>query len=293
MHVRQAAHAFILAGQRAWFHDEGFAYGPVHTYDALRLPGPDPRARKAHVLVPWSYGDGARYPVVYMNDGQTALFPGGLAKRGWQVAQTLGQLLEQGRIPPVIVVALHPIERDAEYTHAPTFPGRPYGGLETYARHVAEAVKPWVDSAYLTQPERDRSVMLGSSHGGLAAFYTGCRYPDRFGRIGALSPSFWVGRGANGGSIRSPLETSELLDRTRATLQDHARRPKIWIDWGLSGDGSMRGAQQMAALLPRAFGYELGRDLWVHEDPIGGHNEEAWSHRFGLVMEAFFGTQKP
>ena len=89
------AHEFWLAGQRAWFHDEGFAYGPVHTYDALHLPGPNPRERKVHVLVPWNYDQmDQRYPVVYMNDGHTAFFSDGLAGRSWRVAETLARLTD-------------------------------------------------------------------------------------------------------------------------------------------------------------------------------------------------------
>jgi predicted alpha/beta superfamily hydrolase len=283
------AHEFRLGGQQAWFHDEGFTYGPVHTYDALRLPGPDERARKVHVLLPWDYSESnERYPVVFMNDGHTAIFGGGLDNRTWHAADTVGELTKTGRIEPVIIVAVHPINRNAEYTHAPTFAGQPYGGLDTYARYCTEALKPWVDEAYRTEPKAARTAIVGSSHGGLAAFYTACRAPERFGLVGALSPSFWVGRGANGSSIRLPLRDSELVRMARPTLADPSRRPKVWIDWGLDGDGAMRGAREMAELLQQEFGYRAGRDLWVHEDAHGGHNENAWGYRFRLLMETFF-----
>ena len=36
-------------------------------------------------------------------------------------------------------------------------------------------------------------MILGSSHGGLAAFYTATQYPEQFRCVAALSPSFWVG----------------------------------------------------------------------------------------------------
>ena len=42
----------LAGGQHGWAHDEGFSYGTVHTFDALALPGVDPRPRKVHVLVP-------------------------------------------------------------------------------------------------------------------------------------------------------------------------------------------------------------------------------------------------
>jgi hypothetical protein len=53
----------------------------------------------------------------------------------------------------------------------------------------------------------------------------------------------------------------------------------------------------MAELLERAYGYRTQRlsgtetpdpavDLWVYEDAVGGHDEEAWAWRFGLLMRA-------
>jgi hypothetical protein len=36
----------------------------------------------------------------------------------------VGGLVAAGRLPPVLVVALHPVDRDREYTHAPGFPGK-------------------------------------------------------------------------------------------------------------------------------------------------------------------------
>jgi hypothetical protein len=31
------------------------------------------------------------------------------------------------------------------------------------------------------------------------------------------------------------------------------------------------------------------RDLFYFEDPIGGHDERAWAHRFELFLRKFFG----
>lgn len=280
------AKRIVLGGQVAWAHDEGWAYGIVHTFDALALEGQPPR--KVHVLLPREHARGGSFPVVYMNDGQTALFAGGPGGKSWNVGQTLSALRAEGAIAPVILVAIHPVDRGREYTHAPWFPNQPYGGLLDYARYVAGPLKRFIESNYPVAAIRARTMALGSSHGGLAAFYTAMIAPDSFGLVGALSPSFWVGLGRHGGDIRGELVTSTLLDVARPVLADRSRRPRLWIDWGERGDGGRGGAQRMVALLEGEFGYERGRDLEVVADPLGGHDEVAWAWRFGLLMRRFY-----
>ncbi len=275
-------HTFSLGGQSAWFHEEGFDYGPVHTYDALKVGGPDDLPRKVHVLVPRDYAESReRYPTFYLNDGQTALFPGGTMGKCWSIGQTMSALFAEGKIARSLIVAVHPLVRDREYTHAQGMPGSQFGGLDDYAGYIAGPLKTFIDKNYRTDPSAEKSATVGSSHGGLAAFYTACKYPDRFRRAFALSPSFWVGRGDS-------MSSSPLVTALRETLIDRTRRPDIWIDWGLIRDGAVRGAREMAALLQSEFKYELGRDLWIHEDREGGHDEESWGRHFGLFSQTLY-----
>jgi len=277
------AHLFTLGGQSAWFHDEGFDYGPVHTFDALRLGAAD-AGRKVHVLVPRDYLEtDACYPTLYMNDGQTALFPGGSMGKCWNVGQTMSALWQQGKIRRALIVAVHPLDRDREYTHLKGMPGAHFGGLDEYARYIAGPLKTFIDTNYRTAESAEESATIGSSHGGLAAFYTACHHPERFNRAFALSPSFWVGRG-------DLLNKSPLVDGVRDLLKDVEKRPKIWIDWGLNRDGAIYGAREMASLLQSEFHYELGRDLWVREDREGGHDEASWGRHFGLLMQLLYGV---
>ncbi|RYE93148.1 MAG: alpha/beta hydrolase, partial [Myxococcales bacterium] len=198
-------------------------------------------------------------------------------------------LTQANEAPRLLIVALHPVDRDREYTHAPWFPGRPYGGLEAYAAHVAGPVRDWVDASYPTVPDPRLTAAVGASHGGLAAFYTAARHPGRFGLVGAQSPSFWVGRGDDGSSIRSPLGPSELMHRLGPALRDRAARPTVWIDWGLNGDGGRHGAREMAELLRDDYAYTPGSDLFTFEDPPAGHDEDAWAYRFPAMMRALYG----
>jgi len=83
---------------------------------------------------------------------------------------------------------------------------RPYGGVLPYANYVAYGIKKWIDEAYRTIPDSEHTAivgtsrnlslytflmvvmlimndiqLIGSSHGGLAAFHIAMSYPERFG----------------------------------------------------------------------------------------------------------------
>jgi pimeloyl-ACP methyl ester carboxylesterase len=287
--------AITIGGQSAWLHDEGFSYGYLHTYDQIQLGKDEPR--KVHVLLPWGYeSSGAQYPVVYMNDGGVVFWPGGSAYKSWNVAQTLGELQHKSR--EVIVVVVCPHERNREYTHTRWSTQYDFGGVEEYSDYLAYDLKPFIDAHYRTMIAGEETSIVGSSHGGLAAFYTACRRPEHFGKAGALSPSFWVGVDFDLVDSDQALSGSSLLQAIDTTLRDAARRPTLWIDWGLVRDGgfhnsviealSAKRSQEMIALLIKDYGYTIRQNLLVHVDPVGGHDEDAWAYRFGLLIQAFY-----
>jgi pimeloyl-ACP methyl ester carboxylesterase len=277
-----------LFGQNAWVHDEGLAYGYFHTYDALQLGSDAPR--KVHVLLPRSYG-ARRYPVVYMNDGDVVFWPGGSAHKSWRVAQTLSEM--QPRLD-VIIVAVCPHERNREYTHTRWSSQYDYGGASTYSDYLANDLKPFIDQAYQTDPSAAATSIVGSSHGGLSAFYTACRHPKIFGKAGVLSPSFWVGVDFDLTASNARLSESSLIHQLDNSLQEADPKPTFWIDWGLRRDGgfhnsvieelSTKRSIEMIEILQERYGYKEGKNLFVHIDPIGGHDEDAWAYRFGLFL---------
>lgn len=290
---------FTLGGQQAWSHDEGFASGYFHTYDALAVGGAAPR--KVHVFLPRSYPEScARYPVVYMNDGDTTFWPGSVGKT-WDVAERLAELYAAGGLPEVMVVAVHPLNRDEEYTHAAFAPNRACCEADGYADYLGDQVKGFIDAQYRTRPEREATAIVGSSHGGLGAFLVATMRPDRFGMAGCLSPSFWAGLDpVHGGAYPGgALATSALLDLARPTLESAALRPKLWIDWGLVRTGGFHNSgieaaattrgQEMVSLLEASFGYGATTLGWA-EDPAGEHDEISWSRRFPDVMQFFYGN---
>ena len=288
-------HLIHLNGQSAYYHDEGDQSGYFHTYDGLQLNNFQDRPRKIHVFLPRCYDHSVNhYPVVYLNDGNTTFWPGGLSPYSWDVANTLGELYQNGKIRPLIIVAVHPLNRNYEYLHVKEF-SSPFtkegGGLADYSDYLVR-LKDFIDNTYKTINNPASTTILGSSHGGLAAFYTGCVHREHFGNIGAFSPSFWVGGVYN-------LRATPLMAQVRNYLcANNLNRPRIWIDWGMKRSGGLhnfliehlatRWGKEMVKLLQKDYCYVLNKNLFQHEDKIGGHDERAWAYRFGLMMQKFY-----
>jgi enterochelin esterase-like enzyme len=297
------AESFTVGGFVAHRHDHGHSAGVFHTYDAFTGTAERSKPRTVHVFIPRDYDlVTTRYRVVYMNDGDTAFFRAGLANQSWDVGRTLSQLYAHRTVPDLIIVAVCAVDRNREYTHEPWFESQ-YGGLDLYSGFLANDLKKSIDANYRTLPDAADTMVVGSSHGGLASFYTALRWPGSFGFVAAMSPSFWVGvDDATRFPCVLPIQERALVDATIVqrfadVLANAARRPRIYLDWGLSRTGGPHNAcieeratsrgREMAGILVGRFGYRLGYDLIVVEDDVGEHTEETWGRRLPPVLRHF------
>jgi pimeloyl-ACP methyl ester carboxylesterase len=310
--AKDAPYPMRLAGQDAWIYDKKFHAGYFHTFDRICIGnGAQKEPRKIHVFLPRSYTNTQkRYPVVYMNDGDTAFFEGGPANKTWDVAGVLAEGYAGGAFEEVIVVAICPLDRDGEYTHVHWLVNRQCCGLPAYASYIADAVKPFIDGAYRTRPGASDTTIVGSSHGGLASFYIAANRGDVFGKAIAMSPSFWAGLdnvelvgilfGAvpqavgllNEVAVGRPLSGSALMRAVDAGLRTW--RPRLYLDWGLVRTGGMHNSvieeraakrgNEMTSLLISSFGYVKNTSLFTVEDPHGEHEERSWGRRLGYAL---------
>src|SRR6185295_2692702 len=192
--------------------------------------------RDVDVYLPASYSAArARYPVVYMHDGQNLSDPRTAFAGTWDIEPTLERLAQRGI--EAIVVGVHNVGADRLAEYSP-FPDRREGGGEAdaYLAFLAQSLKPRINRTFRTRPERDATVMLGSSMGGLVSLYAYFRFPSVFGRAGAMSPSIWYGQGAVLAFIAQ------------------ARTPpgRIYVDIGTNeGAETLRDARRLGRLLVR------------------------------------------
>ena len=218
------------------------------------------------VWLPPGYGEqpDARYPVLYMHDGQN-LFDAATSFSGeWHLDETAGSLVRSGTIEPLIIVGIYNTGayRIDEYT--PTRDGAKQAGGKAlqYGRMLTAELKPFIDGLYRTRPAAADTGLGGSSLGGLVSLYLGLLNPGIFGRLAILSPSVW-------------WDNRFIVRRIRALRSGPADR--IWLSVGTAeGDGVVDAARRVrGALLHR--GWTEGVNLKYAELEGAEHNEAAWA----------------
>lgn len=231
------------------------------------------RSRDITVYLPPGYTrDGARMPVLYLNDGQNLFEPDRAHVRGqhWRVGETVDALVATGVIPPLIVVGIDNTGTSRIHEYTPTSDTRLGGGRAgDYGRFLIEELKPFVDRTYRTVADPASTALGGSSLGALVTLHIGFTQPGAFGALVAMSPSVWWDR-------RVILST---IRRTRP------RPPlRIWTDMGTAeGRRALDDARMLKAALVGA-GWSMGRDLHYGEYEGATHSETAWAERFGAVL---------
>lgn len=149
-------------------------------------------SHKVWVYLPPNYATSTkRFPVIYMHDAQN-LFDAETSYAGeWSVDETLNNYYKTSKNGFIVVGVENGGEkRIEEYT---PWPNKKYGGGKgaIYIDFLVNELKPYIDENYRTKTKAKHTAIIGSSLGGLISFYGGLKYPDVFGKIGALSPSFW------------------------------------------------------------------------------------------------------
>jgi predicted alpha/beta superfamily hydrolase len=240
--------------------------------------------RGVWIYLPPTYDENraARFPVVYMHDGQNLFDPraafGGVA---WDADGAMDGGAESGAIREAILVGVeNNASRIDEYT--PTRDATVMGGGrgDLYLRFLVDEVKPMIDREFRTLPGRETTAIVGSSLGGLISLYAGVRRPDVFGVVGALSPStWWDGR---------------VILREVMSLAGRPVRPiRVYVDSGDAGtsrDG-VDDTRELAATL-RTLGYAEGTTLRHVVQPGGQHSERFWAMRLPGALAFMLGPRE-
>lgn len=124
-----------------------------------------------------------------MHDGQN-LFDETTSFAGeWNIDEKLDSLRAE-----LIVVGIETKEKRIE--ELTPFAHQNHGGgkADSYLDFIVNTLKPEIDSQYRTKTGAKHTMMIGSSLGGLTAFYALLKYPRVFGKAGAFSPAFWFNR---------------------------------------------------------------------------------------------------
>lgn len=275
-----------IGGQTAWLHDKGAADGTFCTFDSLKLKGFP--SHKVHVWRPNEQAD--ERPLLLLNDGQAAFFPGGLSGDSILAHEAALAWSRQTGRPAPMVVGVCPNDRNWEYQQLRLLGG---GGLPEYARYLADALVPFLESCFSLISDPPCRIVAGASHGGLAAFYTAAVHPDVFGGAICMSSSFWSNH-------PDPQHDTALLPHVMEGLKG-PHRPRFWIDWGMVRSGgphnvviewlATAAGRMMVRDLQHHYGYTVGQDLFWQEDPDGQHTEKSWQRRLPAALKALMPTE--
>jgi len=231
------------------------------------------------VLLPPSYDEqtARHYPVLYALDGQ-ALWSGSTDPFGsWALDTVIDQLLELAVMGELIVVGIDTSQ--ARMDRLGPVPDATYGGgrAAEFLETMTSVLKPRIDAELRTRTGREDTGVIGSSLGGLFAFYAAWNRPDVFGKAICLSSSFWWGS-------RYMIREANFAP---------SPRPTIYMDSGAalnpeapSQDGFPH-TRSMQRALVRA-GYTNGDDLHRLAFPGQVHSTAAWSQRVAIPLQLLF-----
>ena len=301
--LQQAAVLAALGGASVLVRGEERPAAQVRFGRLERLALPQWRhvePRPVDVWLPPGYDGQRPHAVLYMHDGQM-LFDARATwnRQAWAVDQVAAPLLAQGRLRDFIVVAiwnagaarhaeyypqaflrwLEPPALRARYVEQ-ALQGRPRS--DAYLRFLVEELKPAVDARYATRPEREHTLLMGSSMGGLISVYGLCEYPQVFGAAAALS-THWIGI----------HERNEALPAAALAYLERRLPPpevvRLYLDRGDAElDALYDEAQARVDALLARQGYRLPRHV-SRLFPGAGHHETAWSARLAEPLQFLLG----
>lgn len=245
----------------------------IETWE-LSIPQLSPElTRRAYLYLPEMYDDDpeARFPVLYMFDGQNLFFD---EDASFGTSWGLYDFLTEAELPLIVAAISCNTVGDGRLIEYSPFPhetkrlGRIAAKGRATMRYLIRQFKPMIDAKARTLPDREHTMIAGSSMGGLMSLYAALCYNDVFGKAACLSPSLWV----------DPV-------KARAMIESSSPAPDtlIYLDYGsreMGNHGQNERALRMAAdaLLAK------GVDLTMRIVPGGTHSESSWRERLPLVF---------
>lgn len=219
--------------------------------------------RKIWVYLPPDYETSKKkYPVIYMHDGQN-LFDNFTSFSGeWSVDETLNQIFEETGMSAIVIgIDNGGDKRLAEYSPWNNEKYKTAGEGDLYVEFLVKTLKPYIDKTYRTEKQASKTLIMGSSMGGLISLYASAKYPTIFGKAGIFSPAFWF----VSGDLKKYLNVNK----------NNLKNSKFYFVAGKNED------ETMAPEIENVNGLLLERsvpakNIVVKIDEDGTHSESYW-----------------
>ena len=231
------------------------------------------KTRTAYIYLPDYYDEDEfrRYPVMYMFDGHNVFFDADAAYgKSWGMNSFMSWTRK-----PLIIVAVECNKKGnnrlREYSpisfEDPKW-GKIRGRGKTYMEWMVNELKPYIDENYRTLPDREHTIICGSSMGGLMALYGATVYNHVFQRAACLSPSLWT----------DPQKLLKIVEKA-----DVKNDTCIYMDYGseemFNHPANVNALMDMDRLL-----VTKRVNLAFRIVPGGDHSEASWEKQIPIFM---------
>lgn len=132
--------------------------------------------RAIDIYLPDGFSKEKIYPVLFLFDGKEY-------QSKVQTPVILDNLIAARKIPPIIAVFISNAHYQSRGKELPCNP--------LFADFMAQELLPWFKQTITPHLDATKTIISGSSYGGLASAYTAFRYPEFFRSVLSFSGSFW------------------------------------------------------------------------------------------------------
>ncbi|MDQ3552828.1 MAG: esterase family protein, partial [Chloroflexota bacterium] len=151
------------------------------------------RDMPAQVFVPRDVDTATTHPVLYLFHGrygsERGWMGGRFGQEGVGVHDIAQGLIDEGRIPPLIIVSAL-IDDSYGVDSPPSDEGYDHG---PYERYIMDDLLPAIEARFPVSADPADRAIGGLSMGGFAALHAAFRYPERFGGVAGVSPAVFEG----------------------------------------------------------------------------------------------------
>ncbi len=231
------------------------------------------KTRRVYLYLPDYYDEDTRqYPVMYMFDGHNVFFDSDATYgKSWGMNSYMNWTKK-----PLIIVAVEcnheGNSRLSEYSPLDfenSTLGKVDGKGKIYMDWLVGTLKPMIDENYRTLPDREHTIICGSSMGGLMSLYAAVCYNKVFQRAACLSPSLWI----DPGKILEMIATAKIRNDTC-----------IYMDYG--SKEIFNHSSSSEALISVSHMLLTKRvNLTFRIVPGGTHSEASWEQQIPIFME--------
>ena len=245
----------------------------------LQIPGlPTKQPRRLYIYLPQKYTvSEMRYPVLYMFDGHNVFYDSHAA---YGKCWGMKEYLTRTKLPLIVAaIECNPEGKRRMNENAPWEMNMPrFGQLEGLGKVTMDwmtgPLKQYIDENYRTLPDREHTMIAGSSMGGLMTLYAVTAYNEVFSRGAALSPTFAAG----GKHLHKLMSGTPLRSTTR-----------VYMDVGTAEIAPNKHSRLAELFKGAAELTKAGAEAAARVVPGAEHNEAAWEKRIPVFMDYLWG----